>query len=142
MAERNGFTELYNGARRHWDQYEVPFIFAKGAGPCGIEEARLPVDRARVEYQQLRRANTYTAKCPGARLGRDQTKLWLWPAGAASCRCCRCTTLNVPVSTAEQGEMVARLGCDADLEVPMRVGKISDLGRRQAQLGRTVGRVP
>ena len=46
------------------------------------------------------------------------------PAGAkASCRCCRCTTaLDCSVSSREQAERVARLGCEAvQLEVPMRV---------------------
>ena len=37
---RVGYTELYDGARRHWNQYEVAGIYAKGAGPCGIEEAQ------------------------------------------------------------------------------------------------------
>ena len=127
MAERNGYTELYNGARRHWDQYEVPFIFAKGAGPCGIEEARLRVaDPEHPWYcQQLRRANTYTALnalVQGS--AAIHTKKWLLA-------CCRegimpmlqmHDALECSVSTAEQGEMVARLGCEAvSLEVPMRV---------------------
>ena len=34
MAARIGYTELYDGARRHWNLYEVPGIYAKGAGPC------------------------------------------------------------------------------------------------------------
>ena len=32
-AVRVGYTELYDGARRHWNQYEVAGIYAKGAGP-------------------------------------------------------------------------------------------------------------
>ena len=40
----------------------------------------------------------------------------------ASSRCCRCTTVsNCSVTTREQGELVARLACEAvKLEVPMR----------------------
>ena len=127
MAERNGYTELYNGARRHWDQYEVPFILAKEAGPCGIEEARLRVaDPEHPWYcQQLRRANTYTALNALIQGSARSTP---------SCGCCACSregivpmlqmhdALECSVSTAEQGEMVARLGCEAvSLEVPMRV---------------------
>ena len=127
MAERNGYTELYNDARRHWDQYEVPFIFAKGAGPCGIEEARLRVaDPEHPWYrQQLRRANTYTALnalVQGS--AAIHTKLWLlacWREGIVPMLQMH-DALECSVSTAEQGEMVARLGCEAvSLEVPMRV---------------------
>ena len=39
-ASRVGYTVLYDGARRHWNLWEAPRIFAKGAGPCEIEEAR------------------------------------------------------------------------------------------------------
>ena len=39
-AERLGHTELYDGARRHWDRWEAPGIYAKGAGPCSREEAQ------------------------------------------------------------------------------------------------------
>ena len=34
MAVRVGYTELYDGARRHWNLYEAAGIYAKGAGPC------------------------------------------------------------------------------------------------------------
>ena len=33
-ASRTGFTVLYDGARRHWNLWEVPRLYAKGAGPC------------------------------------------------------------------------------------------------------------
>ena len=39
-AKRLGYTELYDGARRHWDRWEAPGIYAKGAGPCSREEAQ------------------------------------------------------------------------------------------------------
>ena len=39
---RIGYTELYDGARRHWNQYEVAGIYAKGAGPCRIRRGAAP----------------------------------------------------------------------------------------------------
>ena len=39
-ANRVGRTELYDGALRHWNQYEAVGIYVKGAGPCSLEEAR------------------------------------------------------------------------------------------------------
>ena len=71
---------LYDGARRHWNLWEVPRIFAKGAGPCEIEEARRRIaDPEHPWYgQRLSRANTYTAlnaliQGTAAR----HTKLWM-----------------------------------------------------------------
>ena len=63
QAERVGYTELYDGARRHWNQYEASGFYAKGAGPCGLEEARRrSEDPAHPWYcQRLSRANVYTA---------------------------------------------------------------------------------
>ena len=39
-AARQGYLELYDGARRHWDTWEAPEIaWSKGTGPCSHEEA-------------------------------------------------------------------------------------------------------
>ena len=71
---------LYDGARRHWNLWEVPRLYAKGAGPCGIEEARRRIaDPEHPWYgQRLSRANVYTAlnalvQGSAAR----HTKLWM-----------------------------------------------------------------
>ena len=125
-ASRVGYTVLYDGARRHWNLWEVPRIFAKGAGPCEVEEARRRIADPDHPWhgQRLSRANTYTAlnaliQGTAAR----HTKLWMracWRA--ASCRYSRCTTASTFGEPREQGEMVAQLGCDAvSCEVPMRV---------------------
>ena len=63
MAVRNGYTELYDGARRHWNLYEVPGISGKGAGPCDLDEARRrKADPEHRWFGQLpQRYKTYTA---------------------------------------------------------------------------------
>ena len=39
-AARQGYLELYDGARRHWDAWEAPEIaWTEGIGPCSREEA-------------------------------------------------------------------------------------------------------
>ena len=77
---RVGYTELYDGARRHWNQYEVVGIYAKGAGPCGIEEAQRRI--ADPEHAWFGRrpslAKTYTAlnaMIQGS--AARHTKLWM-----------------------------------------------------------------
>jgi len=128
-AARIGTTKLYDGALRHWNQYEVAGLYAKGAGPCGIEEARRRVgDPTHPWYgQRPSRAKTYTAlnaliQGSAAR----HTKLWM--------RACSREgivpllqmhdALEASVSAREQGELIAQLGCEAvSLEVPMRVDR-------------------
>ena len=105
----------------------MPRIFAKGAGPCEIEEARRRIaDPEHPWYgQRLSRANTYTAlnaliQGTAAR----HTKLWMracWREGIMPLLQMH-DCLDCSVSTREQAELVARLGCEAvSLEVPMRV---------------------
>ena len=37
---KQGYLELYDGARRHWDNWEAPAVpWTKGTGPCSREEA-------------------------------------------------------------------------------------------------------
>ena len=126
-AVERGYTVLYDGARRHWDRYEAAYVYAKGAGPCSYEEAvrrRLDPEHPWF-YQTLQRHGTYTAL--NAQIQGDSarhTKLWM--------RACAREgivpllqmhdALECSVKTREQGELIARLGCEAvQLEVPMKV---------------------
>ena len=126
-ARRKGFTVLYDGARRHWSTWEVPFVFAKGAGPCGREEAEARVKDPEHPWhgKQLARANVYTAlnaliQGTAAR----HTKLWMraiWREGITPLLQMH-DALDCSVSTRAQGEIVARLGCEVvTCEVPHRV---------------------
>ncbi len=124
QAERAGRTELYGGARRHWNRYEAPW---KGLTPCSLEEARLRVaDPEHPWYgQELRRAKTYTALnalIQGS--AAVHTKRWLlacWREGVVPLLQMH-DALESSVATREQGEMIARLGEEAvKLTVPMRV---------------------
>jgi DNA polymerase I-like protein with 3'-5' exonuclease and polymerase domains len=126
-AARIGYTVLYDGARRHWNLYEVPWIFAKGAGPCEIAEARRRIaDPDHAWYGgRLSRANVYTAlnaQIQGT--AARHTKLWMrevWRAGIVPLLQMH-DCLDCSVSSREQAELVAQLGCDCvSAEVPMRV---------------------
>jgi DNA polymerase I-like protein with 3'-5' exonuclease and polymerase domains len=126
-AKRLGYTELYDGARRHWDYWEAVGVYVKGAGPCSLEEAQHRVDDADHPWHQhhLRRVKTHTAlnaliQGSAAR----HTKLWMracWREGIVPLLQMH-DALDCSVTTSEQGELVARLACEAvTLEVPMRV---------------------
>jgi DNA polymerase I-like protein with 3'-5' exonuclease and polymerase domains len=62
-AESLGYTEMPNGGRRHWAQYEVAFSHCKDAGPCSLEEAQLRVADPEHPWhrKQLSRYGTYKA---------------------------------------------------------------------------------
>jgi DNA polymerase I-like protein with 3'-5' exonuclease and polymerase domains len=126
-AKRLGITELYDGAKRHWNYYAPRYVFAKGAGPCPREEAQ----RRRKDPSHpwhgawLVRHKTHTAlnaliQGSAAR----HTKLWMlacWREGIIPLLQMH-DALDCSVATREQGELVARLGCEAvRLEVPVRV---------------------
>jgi DNA polymerase I-like protein with 3'-5' exonuclease and polymerase domains len=126
-ATRIGHTVLYDGARRHWNLWEVPRVYAKGAGPCNIDEAERRVADSEHPWhgQHLSRANVYTAlnaliQGSAAR----HTKLWMravWREGIVPLLQMH-DCLDCSVATREQAELVARLGEQAvALEVPMRV---------------------
>ena len=126
-ASRVGYTVLYDGARRHWNLWEVPRLYAKGAGPCGIEEARRRIaDPEHPWYgQRLSRANVYTALNALVQgTAARHTKLWMravFREGIVPLLQMH-DCLDCSVRTREQAELVAQLGCDAvSLEVPMRV---------------------
>jgi Mesyanzhinovviridae DNA polymerase len=125
-AERIGHTELYGGARRHWNLYEAPGVYAKGAGPCSLEEARRRKDDPTHPWyrQQLRRSHVYTALNALIQGSAAQhTKLWMracWREGIVPLLQMH-DCLDVSVSSREQGELVARLGCEAvQLTVPIQ----------------------
>jgi DNA polymerase I-like protein with 3'-5' exonuclease and polymerase domains len=125
---RQGFIELHDGARRHWDSWEAPAVaWTKGMGACSREEAeRRVADPNHPWYgRRLRRADTYTAlnaliQGSAAR----QTKLWMravWREGIVPLLQMH-DALECSVSSRKQAELVARLGEDAvQLAVPMRV---------------------
>ena len=127
-AVRLGYTVLYDGARRHWDHWEARYVpYAKGAGPCSHEEAvrRRQDPNHPWFYCPLQRSGTYTAL--NAQIQGDaarHTKLWMracWREGIVPLLQMH-DGLELSVTTREQGELVAKLGCEAvQLEVPMRV---------------------
>ena len=128
LARNQGFITLYDGARRHFDKFAPAGKWKKGSGPCGLEEARERLsDPSHPWYQrgQLYRADTHTAlnaliQGSAAR----HTKLWMracWREGIVPLLQMH-DCLDCSVSSLEQAEMVARLGCAAvQLDVPMRV---------------------
>ena len=126
-AVRIGYTVLYDNARRHWNLWEAIGVYVKGAGPCAHEEAvrRRQDPKHPWYYRALQRSGTYTAlnaliQGSAAR----HTKLWMlacWREGIVPLLQMH-DALECSVTTREQGELIARLGCDAvQLEVPMRV---------------------
>jgi DNA polymerase I-like protein with 3'-5' exonuclease and polymerase domains len=125
-AKRLGYTLLYDGARRHWDRW-APRVFTKGAGPCSFEEAKQRIRDPAHPWHAcfLRRTDIHTAlnaliQGSAAR----HTKLWMracWRAGVIPLLQMH-DALDCSVTTREQGELVARLACEAvTLQVPMRV---------------------
>jgi DNA polymerase I-like protein with 3'-5' exonuclease and polymerase domains len=127
-AGRQGYIELYDGARRHWDAWEAPAIaWIKGMGPCSREEAeRRVADPDHPWYRRrLRRAETHKAMnalIQGS--AARHTKLWMracWREGIVPLLQMH-DALDCSVSSREQAELVAQLGREAvALEVPMQV---------------------
>ena len=125
-ADRQGYLELYNGARRHWDTWEAPEIaWGKGTGPCSREEAeRRVADPEHSWYRRhVRRAETYKAMNALIQGSAAQhTKLWMracWREGIVPLLQMH-DELDCSVSSPEQAELVAQLGREAvKLEVPM-----------------------
>jgi putative DNA primase/helicase len=124
-ASRLGYTLLYDGARRHWDRWATR-TYNKGAGPCSLAEARQRIrDPAHPWFNGwLQRAGIHTAlnaliQGSAAR----HTKLWMracWREGVVPLLQMH-DGLELSVTAPEQGELVARLACEAvKLEVPMR----------------------
>jgi hypothetical protein len=127
-AGQHGFLALYDGARRHFNQWQARGLpWTKGAGPCAIEQAQARVgDPSHSWYRHgLQRVKLHTAlnaliQGTAAR----HTKLWMravWREGVVPLLQMH-DCLDCSVSSREQAELVARLGCEAvKLKVPMRV---------------------
>jgi putative DNA primase/helicase len=125
-ANRQGYTLLYDGARRHWDRWAPKYLYVKGAGPCSHEEAKQRIlDPGHPWFDSwLGRANVHTAlnaliQGSAAR----HTKLWMracWREGIVPLLQMH-DGLECSVTAQEQGDLIARLACDAvKLAVPMR----------------------
>src|SRR6516165_5657065 len=126
-VRRNGYLTLYDGARRHWNTWAPGGRWERGAGPCLREEAEERVrDIGHPWYgQRLYRADVrkaLNALIQGS--AARHTKLWMracWREGITPLLQMH-DSLDCSVSSREQAELVARLGCEAvQLDVPMRV---------------------
>jgi DNA polymerase I-like protein with 3'-5' exonuclease and polymerase domains len=127
-AAKQGYLELYDGARRHWDSWEAPGVaWTKGMGPCSREEAeRRIADPNHPWYRRwLRRAETHKAMnalIQGS--AARHTKLWMracWREGIVPLLQMH-DALDCSVASPELAERVAQLGREAvALEVPMKV---------------------
>src|SRR5262249_52986608 len=127
-ARNQGYIELYDGARRHFDNWEALGVaWAKGTGSCSRQEAERRREGPEHPWyrRQLRRAETHkalNALIQGS--AARHTKLWM--------RACSREgflpllqmhdALELSVASPEQAERVRQLGCEAvNLAVPMRV---------------------
>jgi DNA polymerase I-like protein with 3'-5' exonuclease and polymerase domains len=126
-VRRKGFLTLYDCARRHWTAWAPGGTWEKGSGPCPREEAEARVsDPNHPWYQKpLWRVNTrlaMNALIQGS--SARHTKLWMravWREGITPLLQMH-DSIDLSVSSPEQAELVAQLGCDAvKLEVPMKV---------------------
>jgi DNA polymerase I-like protein with 3'-5' exonuclease and polymerase domains len=128
-ALRQGYLTLYDDARRHWSDFEMLGVaWDKGAGPCSQEEAERRVNDPNHPWygrRALRRADTrkaMNALIQGS--AARHTKLWMracWREGIVPLLQMH-DALDCSVTSPEQAERVAQLGCEAVvLEVPMQV---------------------
>ena len=127
-AHAHGFITLYGDARRHFNRFAPGGKWAKGAGPCELDEARRRLtdpDHPWYKRGNLYRADAYTALnalIQGS--AAHHTKLWMracWREGIVPLLqmhdCLECS-----VSSREQAERVAQLGAEAvHLDVPMKI---------------------
>jgi Mesyanzhinovviridae DNA polymerase len=98
-VRRQGYLTLYDGARRHWDDWAPGGKWEKGLGPCAREEAlRRVSDPAHPWYRkQLWRADTRKAMNALIKVRRHGTpSCGCAPAGTkASSRFCKCTMRSI-----------------------------------------------
>jgi hypothetical protein len=128
-ARRQGYIELYDGARRHFDDWQMLGVaWAEGAGPCPRDEAeRRIVDPQHPWHRRHGLVRADTQKAMNALIqgsAARHTKLWMravWREGITPLLQMH-DALECSVSSPEQAERVAQLGCEAvQLEVPIRV---------------------
>jgi DNA polymerase I-like protein with 3'-5' exonuclease and polymerase domains len=128
LAERQGWLELYDKARRHFEQWEAAFVpWTAAAGPCGLEEARARRrDPSHPWYgQKLRRAGAYAAMNALVQgTAARQTKLWMracWREGLVPLLQMH-DGLEFSLPSPAPVERIAQLGCEVvSLKVPMKV---------------------
>ena len=125
-VKRDGYIELLDGARRHWNLWAPRGTWAKGAGPCDHDEAvRRINDETHPWYghNSLERTKLYTA-LNGLIQGSAarHTKKWMrdcYSHGIVPLLQMH-DCLDCSVSTLEQAELIAGLGRAAvELSVPM-----------------------
>jgi DNA polymerase I-like protein with 3'-5' exonuclease and polymerase domains len=128
-AAKLGYTELYDGARRHWGYEVVGIPWTKDTAPCTPAEAERRLRDPEHPWfglkHRLRRAETHKA-LNGLIQGSAarHTKLWMracWREGLVPLLQMH-DALDCSVTSREQGELVAQLGREAvKLEVPIQV---------------------
>ena len=127
VVRRQGYLTLYDGARRHWNNWAPGGTWKKGLGPCSREEAERRVQDPEHPWyrRQLWRADTHkavNALIQGS--AARHTKLWMracWREGIVPLLQMH-DCLDCSVSSLELAERVAQLGREAvKLEVPMQV---------------------
>jgi len=129
-ARRDGYLTLYDGARRHFNNWAPGGKWKKGLGPCEFEEAQRrmndpdhPWHRRPIWRTDVHKAMNALIQGSAAR----HTKRWMlacWREGIVPLLQMH-DALDCSVWSPQQAELVARLGCEAvELEVPMKV----DLG--------------
>jgi DNA polymerase I-like protein with 3'-5' exonuclease and polymerase domains len=126
-AQRQGYLELYDGARRHWDDW-VAWVNWKGTAPCSREEAERRInDPEHAWYRKGPPHRIDTHKAMNALIqgsAARHTKLWMracWREGIVPLLQMH-DCLDLSVTSPEQAERVAQLGREAvTLEVPIQV---------------------
>jgi RecA-family ATPase len=126
-ATSRGYLELYDGARRRWDDW-VAWVNWKGTGPCSREEAERRInDPSHPWYRKGPPHRIETHKAMNALIqgsAARHTKLWMracWREGIVPLLQMH-DCLDLSVSSPEQAERVAQLGREAvTLEVPIQV---------------------
>jgi DNA polymerase I-like protein with 3'-5' exonuclease and polymerase domains len=126
-AKTHGHIELYDGARRHWDDW-VAWVNWKGTTPCSHEEAERRInDPSHPWYRKGPPHRIDTHKAMNALIqgsAARHTKLWMracWREGIVPLLQMH-DSLDCSVASPEQAERVAQLGREAvTLEVPIQV---------------------
>src|SRR6516165_4205348 len=135
QVNRQGYLELCDGARRHYDLWHAPFApQAEGAGPCDAEEARRRRnDSSHPWYGQMLRRVGSNAALNALIQGNAarQTKLWMLAVyrelGIVPLLQMH-DALECSLSAPKQAERIAELGRDLiPLMLPMRID--SKVGR-------------
>jgi putative DNA primase/helicase len=127
IVRKQGYLTLYDGARRHWNQWAPGGTWKKGLGPCSREEAFERVRDPEHPWYRKPLYRTDTRKAMNALIqgsAARHTKLWMracWREGVVPLLQMH-DALDCSVSSSEQAERVAQLGREVvKLEVPMEV---------------------